>query len=98
MKKFVLLLTLLIAQSALGQGLYQKGGDDLHPTPPAVPKFVVFCGDTIRFDTHEKYERMDRELMAFTYMQTTTTLMLKRSMRFFAQISPVLKEIGRAHV
>ncbi|MCR5709091.1 MAG: lytic transglycosylase domain-containing protein [Bacteroidales bacterium] len=59
-----------------------------------MPQYVVFCGDTIRFDTYEKYERMDRELMAFTYMQTTTTLMLKRSTRYFAQISPILKANG----
>ena len=67
---------------------------DMHPVAPDVPSYVVFCGDTIRFDTSEKYERMDRELMAFTYMQTTTTLMLKRSMRCFAQVVPVLMANG----
>ena len=94
MKKTLFILALLLSQFAQAQGLYQKTNGELHPTPPKVPQYVVFCGDTIRFDTHEKYDRMDRELMAFTYMQTTTTLMLKRSMRFFAQISPVLKANG----
>lgn len=92
--KIPLILLALFSIPVQAQGLYQKKGGELHPTPPAVPKYVVFCGDTIRFDTYEKYERMDRELMAFTYMQTTTTLMLKRSTRYFAQISPVLKANG----
>ena len=66
----------------------------MHPTAPAVPSFVVFCGDTVRFDTPEKYERMDRELMAFSYMHTTTTLMLKRSARYFSQVLPTMMETG----
>ncbi|MBQ1169155.1 MAG: transglycosylase SLT domain-containing protein, partial [Bacteroidales bacterium] len=37
---------------------------------------------------------MDRELMTFTYMHTTSSLMLKRSVRFFTQVVPILKERG----
>jgi len=59
-----------------------------------VPAYVVFAGDTIRFDTTEKYERMDRELMSFTYMHTTSMLMLKRSGRYFPQVEPILRENG----
>lgn len=76
------------------QGLYNASRESLHPTPPPVPEYMVFCGDTIRFDTADKYERMDRELMNFTYMHTTTSLMLKRSGRYFPMVEPVLKAKG----
>ena len=51
--------------------------------PPAVPPFVVFAGDTIRFDRVDLRERMDRELIAFTYSHSNSLLMLKRSTRIF---------------
>ena len=62
--------------------------------PPRVPDSYVFAGETIRFDRPDLYERMDRELMTFTYMHTTSTLMLKRSTRVFAVVEPILKEQG----
>lgn len=66
----------------------------VHNIAPSVPEYVVFAGDTIRFDTEEKYERMDRELLTFSYMHTNSTLMLKRSDRIFSQVVPVLREYG----
>ncbi len=66
----------------------------VHNIAPSVPEYVVFAGDTIRFDTEEKYERMDRELITFSYMHTNSTLMLKRSDRIFDKVIPVLKEYG----
>lgn len=61
---------------------------------PPVPKSVVFAGETVRFDREDLYERMDRELITFCYMHTTSTLMLKRSERVFREIEPILKEMG----
>lgn len=61
---------------------------------PSVPEYVVFAEDTIRFDTPEKYERMDRELITFSYMHSTSTLMLKRSEKIFTVVEPILKEMG----
>ena len=87
MKKLFLFLLLAVSASAAGQGKRAI-------VPPPVPAYVVFCGDTVRFDTAEKYERMDRELMTFSYMHTTTTLMLKRSLRYFSQVLPMMKEKG----
>ena len=66
----------------------------LHPQAPSVPEYVAFAGDTVRFDRADFYERMDRELISFTYMHTNTTLMLKRSRRYFAMIVPILREQG----
>lgn len=62
--------------------------------PPRVPEYIVFAGDTIRFDRTDLYERMDRELTAFTYSHTNSLLMLKRSGRIFPQIEPLLAAAG----
>ena len=61
---------------------------------PRVPAYCVFAGDTVRFNTTERYERMDRELLAFTYTHQTSILMLKRSERYFAMVTPILKSNG----
>ena len=53
------------------------------PRAPKVPDIMVFAGDTIRFDRVDMRERMDRELIAFTYSHTNSLLMLKRSTRIF---------------
>ena len=93
MKRF--LLTLLLAASVPVFALAQPAWAQLqHPQAPSVPEYVVFAGDTVRFDRSDFYERMDRELISFTYMHTNTTLMLKRSRRYFAQIVPILRAQG----
>ena len=61
---------------------------------PQVPQYVDFGGDRIYLDKQEYCERMDRELIAFTYTHSSSTLMLKRSTRYFAQIEPILREQG----
>lgn len=61
---------------------------------PGVPDLMVFAGDTIRFDRVDLYERMDRELMAFTYGHTNSLLMLKRASRIFPQVEPILAANG----
>ncbi len=62
--------------------------------PPRVPAFIVFAGDTIRFDRVDLRERMDRELIAFTYSHSNSLLMLKRSGRIFPQVEPILAANG----
>ena len=96
MKKLTIILAACLLSAALqAQDMYQRRpGVGAHPVAPAVPEYIVFAGDTIRFDTDEKYERMDRELMSFTYMHSTSLLMLKRSGRYFPQIEPVLRRYG----
>ena len=65
-----------------------------HVQAPKVPEFVEFAGQTYRFDRPDLYERMDRELIAFTYGHTNSVLMLKRAERIFSQIVPILREQG----
>ena len=89
---------------AEAHAIQQPGGDsviiiertvEIAPaTTPEVPPFIVFAGDTIRFDRADLYERMDRELTAFTYSHTNSILMLKRSGRIFPQIEPLLAQEG----
>ncbi|MCR5352460.1 MAG: transglycosylase SLT domain-containing protein [Bacteroidales bacterium] len=61
---------------------------------PRVPDFIEFAGETYRFDRPDLYERMDRELIAFTYGHTNSMLMLKRAERIFRQIVPILQKNG----
>lgn len=61
---------------------------------PQVPSYVVFAGDTVRFGRSDLYERMDKELIYFTYTHTSSTLMLKRSLRYFTQVEPILRKMG----
>ena len=61
---------------------------------PDVPEYVVFAGQKITFDRADLGERMDRELIAFTYTHSTSTLMIKRANKFFPQVEPILKRMG----
>jgi len=87
-------LLFFLAASALLAGAQPAWTQLQHPQAPAVPEWAAFAGDTIRFDRTDFRERMDRELISFTYMHTNTTLMLKRSKRYFAQIVPILRQQG----
>ncbi|MCQ2118956.1 MAG: lytic transglycosylase domain-containing protein [Bacteroidales bacterium] len=93
MKRCILIiLTLMVCVSASAQALFNEA--EHHPLPPKVPRMVVFAGDTITFERPDIYERMDRELIAFTYSHTNSILMLKRSEKIFSLIVPILKEYG----
>lgn len=61
---------------------------------PSVPNSILFAGETIKFDRPDLYERMDRELIAFTYSHTNSILMLKRADKIFPIVVPILKENG----
>lgn len=89
-KRLFFSAAVLLAAAVMSFG--QEG--DLHKQPPRVPEKVVFAGQTVRFDRSDLYERMDRELIAFTYMHTNSTLMLKKSERIFAQVVPILRREG----
>ena len=76
---------------------FQEEADEqpaLHFPAPRVPAFIDFAGQTYRFDRPDLYERMDRELIAFTYSHTNSILMLKRAERIFRQVVPILKKNG----
>lgn len=89
---YLLAAALLLAIPSRAQILYEPGATQ--GQPPKVPESITFAGTTYRFDRPDLYERMDRELIAFTYSHTLSTLMLKRAERIFSQVVPILKKNG----
>lgn len=61
---------------------------------PEVPNSIEFCGQVIDLTRFDRHERMDRELLAFTYMHSTSLQMLKKANRYFPIVEPILKENG----
>ena len=59
-----------------------------------VPSNVTFCGKNIDLTRFDRYERMDRELLAFTYMHSTSIQMIKKANRYFPIVEPILKANG----
>lgn len=63
-------------------------------TSPSVPDKITFAGQEIDLTRYDHRERMDREQMSFTYMHSTTMLLIKRANRYFPIIEPILKANG----
>ena len=63
-------------------------------TSPTVPSQISFAGQDVDLLRYDHRERMDRELMSFTYMHSTTMLTIKRANRYFPVIEPILKANG----
>jgi Soluble lytic murein transglycosylase and related regulatory proteins (some contain LysM/invasin domains) len=61
---------------------------------PEVPQSVRFCGAEIDITRYNMKEGMDRELTGFTYLHSTTMLLIKRANRYFPVIEPILKANG----
>ena len=90
----LLLAALLAAPATACAQIANYTPEDIHFQAPKVPQFIEFAGQTYRFDRPDLYERMDRELIAFTYGHTNSVLMLKRAERMFSQVVPILKKNG----
>ena len=63
-------------------------------TSPEVPSSVRFCGQDINLLRYNMKEGMDRELSSFTYLHSSTMLLIKRANRYFPIIEPILKANG----
>lgn len=63
-------------------------------SPPSIPKQITFAGENISLDRYDMRERMDRELMSFTYMHSTTMLTIKKANRYLPIIEPILRQQG----
>ena len=90
----IFILALLAAPATACAQVAEYVSEDIHFQAPKVPQFIEFAGQTYRFDRPDLYERMDRELIAFTYGHTNSVLMLKRAERMFSQVVPILKKNG----
>ena len=90
----MLLLAASLAAPAPARAQVVYVPEEIHYQAPQVPAFIEFAGQTYRFDRPDLYERMDRELINFTYSHTNSTLMLKRAERIFRQVVPILQKNG----
>jgi hypothetical protein len=63
-------------------------------TSPEVPPAMEFAGERIDLTRSDLRERMDREILTFTYSHINTQLMLKRANRLFPVIEPILRSQG----
>ena len=70
------------------------GTTALSYSSPQVPESIMFCGEEIDLTRFDRHERMDRELLAFTYMHSTSLQTIKRANRYFPIVEPILKEHG----
>ena len=59
---------------------------------PAVPEKADFAGEAAPLDLFYVKEGLDREIMATTFMQSSTIMMFKRAYRWFPVIEPILKK------
>ena len=62
--------------------------------PPEIPTSMVFAGDTIDLTQQDRRERMDKEMLSFTYSHINTMLIIKRANRLFPVVEPILNECG----
>ena len=94
MAAFGFTMPFLIGSSCIEESSVQETPYYIHPTPPSVPQQIDFAGTTLKLDRYDLHERMDRELISFTYMHSSSLLMLKRANRYFPVVEPILKANG----
>lgn len=61
-------------------------------TSPALPDAITFAGEPVPLHVPDVAERLDRELLANSYLHTSTLLALKRMQRYVPEIKQMLKE------
>ncbi|MBE0647327.1 MAG: lytic transglycosylase domain-containing protein [Bacteroidales bacterium] len=59
---------------------------------PELPEKVDFAGEKVPLNDLIVRESFDREILAFTFMHSTTQQMFKRAHRYFPVIEPILKK------
>ena len=60
----------------------------------SIPAKFPFAGENVPFTRFDVRENIDRELLAFTYMHSTTLILVKKANLYFPIIEPILKEHG----
>ena len=61
---------------------------------PELPVAAGFAGEALPLDLYYVREALDRELVAATYMHSSSIMMFKRAYRWFPVIEPILKKNG----
>jgi membrane-bound lytic murein transglycosylase D len=104
MKKYILLASSLFTICALGFFFLSTSESSVEETKSPkvlsmtasidVPDEVTFAGEKIDLSRYDLHERYDREINGFTYLHSSTLLLLKRANRIFPIIVPILKANG----
>ena len=76
-----------VEQQAVNQGVSIT-------SPPTIPDKLTFNNVPIDLRRYDRRERIDRELMAFMFMHSSTLQLIKKANRYFPIIEPILKENG----
>jgi hypothetical protein len=63
-----------------------------HIYAPEIPDNMDFAGEKVPLDVEYVRESLDHEIMANTFMHSSTILMFKRASRWFPIIEPILKK------
>lgn len=92
MKKIKRILTAMAALLAMASVPCHAEKAQATITPPELPSQIIFCGDTIDLTNEYLRERYDREIINFTYGQSQTLQVLKRSRKYFPMIEAMLKK------
>ncbi len=93
----IILLTatmLLLSSSKASNENMPKSQVSAYVTSPEVPTSMTFAGEEIDLTQQDRRERMDREILAFTYSHINTMLQIKRANRLFPIVEPILRECG----
>ena len=98
---FIILAGLLCLAFFLSSNKAQEPQDNSH-TPrlmpnafsPEIPTSITFAGDVIDLTLQDRRERMDKEMLSFTYSHINTMLIIKRANRLFPIVEPILEECG----
>lgn len=59
---------------------------------PELPDSFLFIDEMVVFNRYDLRERIDRELISFSYMHSTTLLMIKRANRYLPEVEQILRE------
>ena len=89
-----LVLISLTSQSVCSENDRTEEGPDIEYSCIDIPSDMDFCGTTIDLTRFDRRERIDRELLAFRYMHSTSIQIIKRANRYFPIIEPLLQANG----
>ena len=59
-----------------------------------LPTTMDFCGEEVPLDLFYVRERLEREILANSYLHSSTLLLLKRTTRWFPVIEPLMEKYG----
>lgn len=90
----IFLALLIVGFRALFGNEPQEESEKVEPIETKEVKMVEFAGTDVDITRQDLFERYDRERIAYCYSHSSSTLILKRSERYFPIIEPILKKHG----